>query len=131
MREGKQDTYAVEFVDVPLFWTHSAPDLRSDLVRHYIRGLMDGDGCISRRGVKKTARFICNDAQPSLATAFMDFVKSQGFSYGAPTRQGGNLTHLPILTRSVDSFLEVLYSDCVIAHPKKLKRALTEVQSWA
>ena len=92
------------------------PEIRSDLKRHLIRGLFDGDGCIGGRQFWLVG-------SPSVLSSVVKAGEEIGVglkignSNGYPRLFGG---------RKDRDFLDWLYADCEFALPRKLDRYLTD-----
>lgn len=108
-------TYSVGFPDIP-----------HKLMRHFIRGLFDGDGgfCLTNQSfnidITTVSDRLCKD--------FMDYTKSIGihfydYSY---ISSYGTLTHRPTLNQVSDKmkFLDYIYQDSNIYLDRKYKRYL-------
>lgn len=54
---GPYDKLIIQLRVIPFAWVTSVPPLRPDLERHYVRGLIDGDGSVSRTGKYVTLSF--------------------------------------------------------------------------
>lgn len=94
------------------------PVLAAQDVSHYLRGLIDGDGCVVDRGQSKDVRFLWQDREAFLGEFFKGFLDSQGLEYGT-SKIYGNVTHCYLLAGSADRFLDFVYSGATIALPWK------------
>lgn len=86
------------------------PDIPKHLMRHVLRGLFDGDGCISERQFWLVGSQMLLEQVQGIAKS-MDVTLSIGMSNGYPRISAGK--------RSAE-FLRWLYEDCEFALPRKL-----------
>ena len=114
-------TYSVGFPDIP-----------SDLMRHFLRGLFDGDGgfCLTN----KTFNIDITTASDKMQKDFIDFTRSIGIHFYdySHISSYGVLTHRPTINQISDKlkFLDYLYKDCNIYLDRKYKKYLKAKEKY-
>lgn len=95
------------------------------LMRHYWRGMVDGDGwiVIPRGHTRLSVGLIGSDAT---VQAFAELAAAVAGTTAAPRKKGGVSTVSTGSGRAV-SLLSHLYRDCAVALPRKLSRALQAI----
>lgn len=88
------------------------PVLPDNILRHFMRGLFDGDGCINHRQMWLIASEPLLTDTAALVARF-DGKTSIGLSNGYPRLSGG---------RTCGAFLHWMYDNCEFALPRKLQK---------
>ncbi len=119
--------FVLSFTDIPVRWKLELPDLASDLVRHYVRGLLDGDGCFSAARAAGRAYpylWLCFNPQrePWIGEFYCGFLDELGASW---TRQDERPTVAQIRCWSLEArrVAEHVYRGDRPAHTEKARRA--------
>lgn len=102
------------------------PNLREDLIRHYIRGYFDGDGCFTFTNQTFHISFIT--ASKTLNEGLIKILKSNNLSVAENSyiNNFGTMMFRPEIYRTQDkiNFLDWIYKDCSIYLDRKYKKYL-------
>jgi hypothetical protein len=129
--------FVITFVDVPVCWKGEV-DVPPYLLRHYVRGLIDGDGCLSGATAANgkfypyVALAYNPLAQPWIGRFFRDYLDTlgltwreqdtspRGFSEGCA---GGTVRQVRLWSDRARALVKLLYTDAALALPYKRERA--------
>lgn len=102
------------------------PDLSPDLIRHYIRGYFDGDGCLCFTNKSFSVSFIT--ASYSLYDDLVKILKDNSIKVNSRifVNEYGTTMYRPEISRINDkiNFLDWIYKDCNIYLDRKYKKYL-------
>lgn len=102
------------------------PDLSPDLIRHYIRGYFDGDGCLCFTNKSFSVSFIT--ASYSLYNDLVKILKDNSIKVNSRifVNEYGTTMYRPEISRINDkiNFLDWIYKDCNIYLDRKYKKYL-------
>jgi hypothetical protein len=119
--------FVLTFNDIPVLWKRELPRLDDGLTVHYVRGLLDGDGCVSgARGKGRTYPYISltfNPRQePWVGEFFGQFLDEHEIKW---SRQDDRPTVAQIRSWSRETLklASLVYDGTPPAHPEKLHRA--------
>lgn len=109
------------------------PDLPEELLRHYIRGYFDGDGCFSYTNKTFSVKFIT--ASEVLYNDILKILKSLSIDSICDTKyvnEFGTLMYNPSINRVNDKlkFLNYIYSDCNIYLDRKYNKYLQVINKY-
>jgi Homing endonuclease len=119
--------YVLTFVDLPVCWKTALPALSPELVPHYVRGLLDGDGCIS--GAR-----VANDVYPYIALTFNPtrerwvgefykrFLREHAIRY-REQKQLPTVRQVRSWSAQAHRVCKLVYAGNGWSHPMKLERA--------
>jgi hypothetical protein len=88
--------------------------------KHFWRGVIDGDGCISAEGQKRRLSLIGSLA---LMQQFASFVETNTGGYKPRVQRYVNIFEVRLNGMNAVKMLDIIYSKCTIALPRKLERA--------
>lgn len=102
------------------------PDLRQDLVRHYIRGYFDGDGCLCFTNKSFNISFVtasCFLYEDLLKILERNYIKANGYTF---VNDFKTTMYRIEINRNNDkiNFLDWIYGDCTIYLDRKYKKYL-------
>jgi hypothetical protein len=119
--------FVLTFNDIPVLWKREVPQLDPGLTVHYIRGLLDGDGCVSGARVEsRTYPYISlsfNPRQePWVGEFYCQFLDDNAIEW---KRQDDRPTVAQIRSwsRQALKLASLVYDGTQPAHPEKLQRA--------
>lgn len=119
--------FVLTFTDIPVFWKREVPPLDGDLVVPYVRGLLDGDGCVSGARVQgRTYPYVSLSFNPTqelwVGEFYCEFLDDQGIRW---RRQDGRPTVAQIRSwsRHALKLCSLVYDGSQPAHVDKLHRA--------
>ena len=102
------------------------PDLKSNLLRHFMRGYYDGDGCLSLTDKSFNVGF--TTASKFLNDDLIRILKSQkiNFTCGSYVTEFDTQMYTISINRKEDkfAFLNWIYGDCLIYLDRKYKKYL-------
>jgi intein/homing endonuclease len=108
------------------------PNINDDLIRHFIRGYFDGDGCITKKlksSVKYDSLSICSGSKEfliSLITHFNNFTKSNCNQKGFKPKNL-NIYLIAFSCSQFKNFLNWIYKDSKIYLDRKYNRFLNSI----
>lgn len=119
--------YVLTFVDLPVCWKTRLPALAPELVPHYVRGLLDGDGCISGARVADSlypyVSLTFNPTRESWVGEFYKrFLREHSIRY---REQADRPTVHQVRSWSAQAhrLCELVYAGAGWTHPVRLERA--------
>jgi hypothetical protein len=124
---GKDKTYTLQL-----------PTIQNDLMKHFIRGFFDGDGCIyyhKSKGIIKHTRCNFDSVSYDFLTQLREFLYSQGInSYFSVTREAYDryVTSYRLQIAGVEyteKFLHYIYDDATIYLDRKYQRYLNRPEN--
>lgn len=102
------------------------PDLPTDLIRHYIRGYFDGDGCFTFTNKSFHINFVT--ASKTLNDDIVQILRMHNFNIveNSYINDFGTTMYRPDIYRTQDkiNFLNWIYGDCTIYLDRKYKKYL-------
>jgi hypothetical protein len=108
--------------------TFDFPDVPNYLLKHFIRGYFDGDGCITTRGKETNTGFqyynISLIATESFLYKLMHHLKNIGITKISLRQQGKMFIWNKNGTNQIRLFLDYIYKDCNIYLERKYERYL-------
>ena len=115
--------FVVTFVDKPVVWKQRPPKIRPDWLPDYVRGLFDGDGCIS--GARVGFRFYpyvslsFNPAREQwIGEIYARFLTSHGITF-SEQREKPTLIQVRTWGEAAVEFVRIIYDRPGWAHPAK------------
>jgi hypothetical protein len=112
-------------------YNFSMPKLSPELMRHYMRGYFDGDGCLTVTNKSFNVSFVT--ASKQINDDIVDMLQQQniGFSEYSYVNDFDTLTFVPRINRYADKikFLDWIYQDCNIYLDRKYKKYLKVKES--
>ena len=110
----------------------SMPSLREDLIRHYIRGYFDGDGCFTFTNKNFHINFIT--ASKMLSDDIVNVLKLNNLNVTVNKyiNDFGTTMYRPDINRQQDkiNFLNWIYKDCNIYLDRKYKKYLKVIEHY-
>jgi hypothetical protein len=119
--------FVLTFVDKPIAWKTTVPELQDPLASHYVRGLLDGDGCISGSRVGERfypyVSFSYNPTREAwLAPFYCGFLERHQIRF-SDREDCDTLRQIRCWSESARGLIGVTYTREGWAHPEKLARA--------
>lgn len=88
------------------------PDIKQDLIRHFIRGFFDGDGCLQLNDKIYHNRFDLTSASKEFLEDVRPIIASHGITRGSLNKETNyNVWHLSFSGHQVKQILDWLYKD--------------------
>ena len=103
--------------------TATPPELRSDLKRHFYRGLVDGDGYLGAIKAQRGSPVIVLAGSKKCCVGFVDFVETIINHRCSIYPQRNIFVAHVSQARHAISVMHALYDDCTIALTRKLEKA--------
>lgn len=102
-----------------------------DLMRHYYRGLVDGDGTISRYSIMYWAVGLVGSY--GIVSGFADFVNTHNIPHTAKAKPRKNIFDVRFSGKRALAVAKLLYSDASVYLPRKYARyeAMLDSRTWA
>ncbi len=112
---------------IPISWKTTLLEFPrgSDLERHYLRGLIDGDGGVYDYGRGKQIHFLYADSQPEVGAYFRDVLDRLKVKYGDYTKAPARCRYVQVWSPNSELLARFLYEDSAIAMPHKKHAALS------
>lgn len=119
--------FVLTFYDVPVVWKRELPQLDPALVLHYVRGLLDGDGCLSGARIdRRTYPYISlafNPRQePWIASFYCRFLNEHRIRWSRQDERP-TVAQIRCWSREALKLAALVYDGTEPAHPDKLHRA--------
>lgn len=113
-------------------YTVGIPDLREDLLRHYLRGYFDGDGCFCLSNKSFDISYIT--ASEKMASDIIDSLSKIGIIIHDNTykTEYGTIMHRPEIYKNSEKikFLDWIYKDSSVYLDRKYKKYLKAKQKY-
>jgi hypothetical protein len=133
--ERSNGQFVVTFVDKPLTWKLTPPRIRRAWLPDYVRGLFDGDGCIS--GARVGTRFnpyvslsYNPTREPWIAAVYARFLTAHGISFSEQADRE-TVHQLRSWSSSAVELVRLIYDRPGWAHPVKAARARALIEGRA
>ncbi len=128
---GVKRTLTIQFTGLPIFWAKFVPvPLEWPLACHYVRGLVDGDGCIDDKTNGRTTtrykriRMYVNDNQQHVLAFYSMFLQSFGI-VPMYRRHAERVTEITVGRQpDVAALGRALYGNCTVSIRSKHEKAL-------
>ena len=119
--------FVLSFTDVPVCWKTRLPRLTPELERHYVRGLLDGDGCISAaRAAGRAYPYVSLCFNPQREQWEGDFFCRFLDGHGIPWTlqiEKPTVAQVRCWSHGAEAIARLIYRGDGIAHPEKATRA--------
>jgi hypothetical protein len=127
--------FVVTFIDKPIAWKQGPPRIRPEWLPDYVRGLFDGDGCIS--GTRAGSRFypyvslsFNPTREPWIAALYSRFLIAHGIRFSEQSDRP-TLHQLRSWGAAAVEFVRLVYGRPGWAHPVKAARARALIEGRA
>jgi hypothetical protein len=133
--ERSNGQFVVTFIDKPIAWKLGPPRISRDWLPDYVRGLFDGDGCISGTRVGScfypyVSLSFNPQREPWIGEVHARFLASHGIAFSEQTDRP-TLHQLRTWGTSAIEFVRLIYDRPGWAHPLKAARAQAMIDGHA
>lgn len=125
-KQLKQSLLNLSIMPSKTFLTSFPPGIPTDLQRHVLRGIVDGDGCIS---IYKLKGYLVSEISITGTVELLEGIKDifnidKATFYKNPKKHRRNITTMNIRERNQQyKILKLLYSDCNFYIQRKYEKA--------
>lgn len=126
---SRNNEAVLTLVSQPISWKTSIPEMDSQLERHYVRGLMDGDGCFTSRddrGVRRWHFQFNSNVHESFLVEFMTgWLRGHQAKFVVAPDVANNTVKMDVWSEEKSRELAfLLYEECSFFIKRKRERAL-------
>lgn len=126
--ERSNGKFVVTFVAIPFAWKLARPPLTGALERHYIRGLLDGDGCWSGAfSAEKFYRYVSLAFNPLkeqwIGDTYMAYLSRHGVGFRESIDKD-TVHQVRSWSAEARKVADLVYRPAGIVHPRKLSLAM-------